>query len=630
MSEIAVDRGRPYRDAHRHARARLAAFLVPILLVLAPAATAQVNNQCDTPGEVPDVIVHIYEGAVNFGSVGGITAFAIGSETCNVGTCWLNFFGSNPNHPALGQNMFRLKNGRFEQIGQSWVKHPSGALQDPGCSSNCLPAPDGTHLGVLCSDIYNGFVNGYGPWLGPKSDINAYTAEFAYPPTMHIAWGAILPGRLQVHNSDLEPSLNSGATYLLELQYVAADDAAAGNPANNCSYQLATVTKPSQAFSVVPQGEVKVGDAAILAWKALDPSVTESHVQLPSNGTYIVDSKATYLGNNLWHYEYAVYNMNASRGARSFTVTIPSGTNVSNVGFHDVDYHDNEPHLNDDWTPTVSAQSVTWVSVLNPDLMSNPLSWGTVYNFRFDADVPPGSKTVVLGQFEQHPGDPAVTSLSAPALAPSRCDNNGICGPGESCGTCPGDCSAQGGGSGCCGDHVCSAGENATTCFVDCGTAAAAEHVCGDSVDNDLDGFVDCLDPDCCTDPACAPFDGDGDHHAAPCDCNDTNAQIWDTPGEVPTITFVGDDPRGPTLYWSIPSGGVSNYDVLRTPALGDFTTDAVCLNTVYLNSATDNEAPTTGGVFGYLVRGVNGCPNGIGSLGTDSSGNPRAGRPCP
>jgi hypothetical protein len=45
---------------------------------------------------------------------------------------------------------------------------------------------------------------------------------------------------------------------------------------------------------------------------------------------------------------------------------------------------------------------------------------------------------------------------------------------------------------------------------------------------------------------------------------------------------------------------------------------------------ATDTSAPPTGGVFFYLVRALNSCPGGMGTLGTDSSGAPRLAAACP
>lgn len=596
-----------------------------------PGAQGQVNNQCDMPGEAPDLVVaEIYGGPYRWGTVGEITAYTLGTEICNLGSCWLNFFGLNANHPVLGQNLFRLRNGRFEQIGQSWIKHPHGVFQDPGCSNSCLPAPNSSHLGVNCSDIYNSDINGGQASLGPKYEINPYTGVIVFPFTTRGVLGNAIYKRLQVHNADLDPSQAGGGLYFLEAQYIGKDEVAGGNAGNDCSYQRATVHVVAGEFQIVPDGPTVVGSAAIQAWRSLDPAVTETSVVLPSNGTYILASRAIFLGSGQWRYEYAIQNVNASRGAASFSVPIPSGTQVTNIGFHDVDYHSGDGHDGTDWIGVAGDGSVSWEAFAGEDLNLNTLGWGTLYNFRFDADRAPGSHSVTLGRFEQHAGDPVLTSVQGSAVAPSLCDGDGICDPGEDCATCPGDCAAQGGNSGCCGDAQCAAGETATTCFLDCGVPSEHEGLCGDSVDNDRDGSVDCLDPDCCADSGCGVFDADGDLRTAHCDCDDANPGAWATPGDIGYLTFAGDDPRGPTLFWSIPDGGVSHYDVLRSSDPADFVTNATCLESVYLNTATDLENPPPGTVYAYLVRGVNACPNGVGSLGSDSEGAPRTGRSCP
>src|SRR5262249_30547621 len=90
---------------------------------------------------------------------------------------------------------------------------------------------------------------------------------------------------------------------------------------------------------------------------------------------------------------------------------------ISNVGFHDVDYHSGEPFDNTDWGTTVAAGSVLWHSpqtfAQNPN--TNALRWGTLYNFRFDATAAPQSGSVTLGLFK--PGTPS--SVTAAAVVPA-------------------------------------------------------------------------------------------------------------------------------------------------------------------------------------------------------------------
>ena len=79
---------------------------------------------------------------------------------------------------------------------------------------------------------------------------------------------------------------------------------------------------------------------------------------------------------------------------------------MTNVGFHDVDYHSGEVYDSTDWNMTVGDTAVSWSSPAthaeNPN--TNALRWGTMYNFWFDADVAPAPGDVTLGLFR--PGTP--------------------------------------------------------------------------------------------------------------------------------------------------------------------------------------------------------------------------------
>ncbi|HUU85583.1 MAG TPA: hypothetical protein VM243_18945 [Phycisphaerae bacterium] len=62
-----------------------------------------------------------------------------------------------------------------------------------------------------------------------------------------------------------------------------------------------------------------------------------------------------------------------------------------------------------------------------------------------------------------------------------------------------------------CGNDKCSSGENPCNCAVDCGAPAGSETLCDDGLDDDCDGYVDCVDSECKDDPACAGIVCDGD-----------------------------------------------------------------------------------------------------------------------
>jgi hypothetical protein len=99
------------------------------------------ESWCVFTSKSPDLIVSNIYNVQRFGTLGGVTAYSLGTEACNLGTCWIEWFQNTAAHPVISQNMFRLKDGRIEQIGQSWVKHGFGG----GDASTCVSPPSYEH-----------------------------------------------------------------------------------------------------------------------------------------------------------------------------------------------------------------------------------------------------------------------------------------------------------------------------------------------------------------------------------------------------------------------------------------------------------------------------------------------------
>ncbi len=90
---------------------------------------------------------------------------------------------------------------------------------------------------------------------------------------------------------------------------------------------------------------------------------------------------------------------------------------VTNVGFHDISYHSGEPYSSADWSIQVLADRVEWASdTFANDTNANALRWGTLYNFRFDANIAPGDDAATLTFFK--PGTP--DSLDVLVRAPAQ------------------------------------------------------------------------------------------------------------------------------------------------------------------------------------------------------------------
>tara|TARA_R110002073_G_scaffold220058_1_gene380266 strand:- start:964 stop:3018 length:2055 start_codon:yes stop_codon:yes gene_type:complete len=361
------------------------------------------GGDCIAPATGPDVIIGTLNGIEDYGSVGGIAGYSIGTTSCNIGTSNLNWISSTNDHPVIGQNIYRLKDGRFEQIGQSWLKHGFFALQGDVCCT-CTGTGSGSALGVGCSDPYGAGLNGSQGGLGPRSEVNPYTGVFLYPFTHgdQGSSGDAAYKRIQVANTDLDPSLNPGAQYFGSAQYVAKDDAQAGNGENNAAWIDINVGSFSGGnWNLSLSGGTNRQEPAIRAWLDSDPTVMLSDIHAPGEGLFIVGSNAYDNGDGTWDYEYAVFNLNSDIACGSFEVPTQAGTTVSNVGFHDADCHSGEPYSNTDWPGNVGGSDVSWNTtpfVFNPN--GNAIRWGTMYNFRFTADAAPVTGSVDVGMYK--------------------------------------------------------------------------------------------------------------------------------------------------------------------------------------------------------------------------------------
>src|SRR6185436_12844065 len=124
---------------------------------------------------------------------------------------------------------------------------------------------------------------------------------------------------------------------------------------------------------------------AIRAWSDLDPSVVITEVHVPGDGLVLVGVKYWQLGPELWHYEYAVQNVNSDRSIGAFTIPFNSNLLAQNVGFHSVAYHSGEPYGSAPWQFTQTGNGISWATdsfVISPN--ANALRWATLYNFWFD------------------------------------------------------------------------------------------------------------------------------------------------------------------------------------------------------------------------------------------------------
>lgn len=381
----------------------------------------------------PDVIVGAIPDVSRYapGTYNGVqyASYAFGSTSCNIGTQQL-LWQPNPsaNHPVIPQNMYRIMNGRIEQIGMSWVKHGFCALQESLCGT-CQPAGGGCPqvLGIGCSDPYTSSLNGSQSDLKSRGPINASTGVFSGSYTDPAAPSALptsLRERVMVARNDLDPALNPGATYYTECQYVHPQDASSGNDDNNASHRKALIGSTwstSLGYTVTLSGATLQQKPAIFAWKTEFPDVGLTSVDVPGDGRFFVGHRITDNGNGTWHYEYAVFNLNSDRAGGSFSIPMPEGVTLTNVGFFGPKYFNGEGYTNVPWASTVADGEITWSCEPNTNASAYALRWSTLYNFRFDADVPPAAAAASarLGLWKAPTSSSPDASVNVTVLVPS-------------------------------------------------------------------------------------------------------------------------------------------------------------------------------------------------------------------
>jgi hypothetical protein len=340
-----------------------------------------------------------------YGSSGGIRAFSISSTSCNEGEVPAEWVDTSPNarNPVIAQNLYRLNNDRFEQIGMAWCKHSFCAVSEPTCTSNCQSTSCDT-LGVGCADTYWATLNGSQSGIGPRWHINP---QGMGPGGVHNdiynspTGGSTIGGRLQVHDTDIIP----GSRYFAEIQY-ATHDEDLFDRFNNASFREVNVSLTSISGVGQGQGTVQRGVSAIMAWEQINPDVTTVQFEdVPGEGRFDLAYLVTDNEDGTWTYEYALHNLNSHKAAGSFNVPMGDGAVVSSTGFHDVDYHSGDgidyvTFDGTDWPETVGANSCSWATTPHSvDDNSNALRWGTLYNYRITCNAPPVAGTVDVGLY---------------------------------------------------------------------------------------------------------------------------------------------------------------------------------------------------------------------------------------
>lgn len=357
---------------------------------------------------------------------GGLVAISPSATLKNVGTAnvpWYSKFTgpfepfANDQHPFLTWGIYRIKDGRFEQIGVSHVKHAFFATNlscTPGaCTGDDAHGGFGHILGVGCEDTYSQGNNNSTGALSFRNEIQASAGIWNHTGSHfdqngdgvqdHFGSGEGFNDHgATVLESDLQ---TPGSTYYIDAWYLVRNDIDIFNtmgwrqinPAFTSIWTFATATPLAHG----PAVNAWVSDTA-------PPPGSMNSLLSRDDGHVRVVVKTTDLGGGQTRYEYAIVNHDFDRQIGSFFVPT-HGTTVSDLYFHDVDRN---PAT--DWVATQNGSGITWTKV-----GANGLDWATTYNFGFTAPTPPVSAATSLDIVKPGEG----SSISIMSLVP---DSEGL------------------------------------------------------------------------------------------------------------------------------------------------------------------------------------------------------------
>ena len=373
--------------------------------LLATGAAAQSNVVPGLDGAVIDIGSLTYwgrRGPTNNGEVG----MSFRNEMCNPGSVNIPWFAAmQPNHPFFGFIIARLHNDKIEQINEwSFCKHAWLSLNYSvnGCGNPCNTGTPGNLMGVGCGDAYGAGNNAdrtdlgppeeINPWLGTWNPLGSYfdigdPVQAGYPApadgiqSLSQSIFDSVDNRCTVKEQDM---LVPGAEYFYAIQLVLNGEDV-NNRDDNIAHRGFAPNQSGSTWFFSNTTGMDLG-SVLDRWPG---ATVEAGGNGSDDGRFFVGVKVTPLGGGQYHYEYAVHNVDNSRGGATFEVPIDAGATATNFTFGDLD-----DVASNDWT----AARVNNRIVFSAPVGQNALEWNTIYNFGFDADIAPGTSLAELAQ----------------------------------------------------------------------------------------------------------------------------------------------------------------------------------------------------------------------------------------
>jgi hypothetical protein len=406
------------------------------LLASTASLTAQANTVPGLDGKLYNIDSPTVWGREGAAHPNGQVGFSAANYMCNPGSVTIPWFAAmQENHPMFGFMVTRLTDDRMVQVSdRSMCKHAFTSIN--GSSGPCLPCQNpgtGTVMGIGCYDVYGAGNNGSRTWLGPADEINPWLGTWqavgSYfdrgdpdvgPPNNNdgvrstiFTNGSVVKNRVTLQEQDLLVP-NSQFFYMIHLLHRGEDVSKRNDNimSRGVSFNWSGSSWNESNVGTAVQGTV------LNRWPGASLTMDGNG---NDDGRIAIAVKVTGPTNGMWHYEYAVHNIDNSRGAASFRLPICSQARVQNLGFRDID--DNS--LNQ-WTATVQNGEIAFSAPTD-----NALRWNMLFNFWFDSDAAPSSG---LATFDEALIGPGALSFTVPTQVPGDLANVYL---GDGCGSSP-------------------------------------------------------------------------------------------------------------------------------------------------------------------------------------------------
>jgi len=399
-------------------------LMLPLSL-FGPGLLAQANAVAGTDVNLYDVGSSTIYGRRGPAHPNGEVGVGFGHSFCNAGTVHVPWATSPTTggqmtdvHFKIAFLLARESDGRIVQVStpDSFVKH-SRVTYNLGSSQcgTCQSGPSSTFR-IGCYDAYSTGFNGDRFNLGPSSEIDPWLGSWEPVGSYFdrgdpaVAGTAATDGRQSLTTTQIqafdpvknrvtvpEKELLMAGQFFGQVQLVCEGEPVA-NRGNNLLSDRLNFTWTGTTWTTSNAGGPVAG-SVLNRWAGATLGLVGNGAD---DGRFLVAAKVTGPTNGVWHYEYAVHNIDNARGGASLRLPMHPSAIVSNVGFRDPDTNS----LNN-WTWSRSGGELAFLAAAN-----NSLDWNHLYNFWFDCTVGPASGAVTIDQARIGAGQLAIQATS--------------------------------------------------------------------------------------------------------------------------------------------------------------------------------------------------------------------------